>query len=50
MSLDARVKNHLRESGDRLTAPPPDLANVVVRGVGDDGLLEPSPWVWLPRH
>ena len=49
MSLDARVKNHLRESGDRLTAPPPDLANVVSRG-RRRRITKTIAWVWLPRH
>ena len=32
MSFDTRVKDHLREAGDLLTAPPADLSGVVVRG------------------
>jgi hypothetical protein len=32
MSLDTRVKGHLREAGARLSVPPPDLERVASRG------------------
>ena len=32
MSFDSRIRDHLREAGDLLTAPPPDLPSVVARG------------------
>jgi dipeptidyl aminopeptidase/acylaminoacyl peptidase len=32
MSFDTRIRDHLREAGDRLSMPPADLAGVVSRG------------------